>query len=67
MPQTHIESISLRARTGFFARTLTAISEVLTRRRDRQRLAKLDSHLLRDIGIEAQEARRECAKPFWQP
>jgi uncharacterized protein YjiS (DUF1127 family) len=66
MPQTQIQTLPLRRR-GFFARILTVIIDALHRRRDRQRLSKLDAHLLRDIGIEAQEARRECAKPFWQP
>jgi uncharacterized protein YjiS (DUF1127 family) len=67
MPQTHIQTLPLRARRGLFARTLTALTSALARRRDRQRLGKLDAHLLRDIGLEAQEAQRECAKPFWQP
>lgn len=67
MPQSHIQTLPLRARQRFFARTLTALTAALTRRRDRQRLGKLDAHLLRDIGLEAQEAQRECAKPFWQP
>jgi uncharacterized protein YjiS (DUF1127 family) len=67
MPQTHIQTLPLRARQGLFARTLTALTTAFARRRDRQRLGKLDAHLLRDIGLDAQEARRECAKPFWQP
>lgn len=67
MPQTHIQTLPLRAPRGVFARTLTALTSALTRRRDRQRLAQLDAHLLRDIGVDAQEVRRECAKPFWQP
>ena len=67
MPQTQIRTLPLRARRGLFARSLTALTAALIRRRDRQRLGKLDAHLLRDIGLEAQEAHRECAKPFWQP
>jgi len=39
----------------------------LARRRDRALLARLDSHLLRDIGLEPEIAAKECAKPFWQP
>jgi uncharacterized protein YjiS (DUF1127 family) len=66
MPHTHIDTLPLRGRTGFFARTLTAFSAALLRRRNRQRLGRLDAHLLRDIGLDAQEAREECAKPFWQ-
>lgn len=67
MPQTQIQSLPLRAPRGIVARTLTALTAALTRRRDRQRLAHLDAHLLRDIGLDAREARQECAKPFWQP
>lgn len=67
MPQTHIQALPLRAPRGFFARVLTAFTSAQTRRRERLRLAHLDMHLLRDIGLEAQDARRECAKPFWQP
>jgi len=32
----------------------------------RQDLAELDDHILRDIGISPQEVARECAKPFWR-
>ena len=67
MPQTQIQTLPLRAPRGIVASMLTALTSALTRRRDRQRLARLDAHLLRDIGIDAQDARRECAKPFWQP
>lgn len=37
------------------------------RRRDRIRLARLDPHLLRDIGLDPRAAAEECAKPFWRP
>jgi uncharacterized protein YjiS (DUF1127 family) len=67
MPQTRIDTLPLRSRPGFFAGILTYVTVALTRRRDRNRLGQLDTHLLRDIGLEAQDARRECAKPFWQP
>jgi len=30
-------------------------------------LARLDPHLLRDIGLARDEAATEAAKPFWQP
>jgi uncharacterized protein YjiS (DUF1127 family) len=29
-------------------------------------LARLNGHLLRDIGISQEDALREAAKPFWQ-
>lgn len=32
----------------------------------RRRLAELDDDRLRDIGLTPGEARRECAKPFWE-
>ena len=36
------------------------------RARTRKHLARLDPHLLRDIGIDTRAARREAARPFWQ-
>ena len=36
------------------------------RRRSRRDLAKLDSHLLKDIGISALDAGAESDKPFWR-
>jgi uncharacterized protein YjiS (DUF1127 family) len=32
----------------------------------RQALAGLDDHMLRDIGITRVEVARECGKPFWR-
>ncbi len=37
-----------------------------TRRQARVALASLDAHLLYDIGISAQTAEAEAAKPFWR-
>ena len=34
--------------------------------RSRQSLDELDAHLLRDIGLTREEARREADKFFWQ-
>ena len=51
MPQTQIQTLPLHAPRGIVARTLTFLAVALTRRRDRQRLAHLDAHLLRDIGM----------------
>ena len=67
MPQTQVQILPLRAPRGVFARLVTAISVATTRRRDRQRLGKLDAHLLRDIGLDATDAHREADKPFWRP
>lgn len=37
------------------------------RHRSRTALARLDAHLLRDIGIEPETAQSECGQPFWRP
>lgn len=37
------------------------------RRRTRADLRALDSHLLKDIGLNWAEARAEAEKPFWRP
>jgi uncharacterized protein YjiS (DUF1127 family) len=39
----------------------------MERSRQRRALAQLDDHLLRDIGLTRDEARSECANPFWKP
>jgi uncharacterized protein YjiS (DUF1127 family) len=36
------------------------------RYRSRQRIAHLDGHLLKDIGVSFAEAEAEANKPFWQ-
>jgi uncharacterized protein YjiS (DUF1127 family) len=50
---------------------LRRLAGLAARARDRQRdrilLARLDPHLLRDIGLTDADVRRECAKPFWRP
>lgn len=35
------------------------------RRATRRALARLDGHMLRDIGLSPDSARSECAKRFW--
>ena len=35
------------------------------RQRQRQDLAELDDHFLRDVGISREAAEREAARPFW--
>jgi uncharacterized protein YjiS (DUF1127 family) len=37
------------------------------RHAQRQCLAHLDPHLLRDVGLDATTVAAECAKPFWRP
>lgn len=46
--------------TGTFLRTLWR------RYRSRQRIALLDAHALRDIGVSFAEAEAEANKPFWR-
>jgi uncharacterized protein YjiS (DUF1127 family) len=36
------------------------------RRRSRRALARLDAHLLRDIGLTAEALAEEIDKPFWR-
>jgi uncharacterized protein YjiS (DUF1127 family) len=38
----------------------------LERARDRDRLAGMDPHLLKDIGVGRSEIEREVSKPFWR-
>jgi uncharacterized protein YjiS (DUF1127 family) len=38
----------------------------IERSRQRQALAALERHLLEDIGLTPEDARREAEKPFWQ-
>jgi uncharacterized protein YjiS (DUF1127 family) len=42
------------------------VSNWLARRRTRRDLEVLDAHLLRDLGLTAQDARVEASKPFWR-
>nr|WP_209877680.1 DUF1127 domain-containing protein [Azospirillum soli] len=43
-----------------------AWSRMSERSRQRRALANLDDHLLRDIGVTQDHARRESEKPFWK-
>ena len=36
------------------------------RHRSRQRIADLDGHMLKDIGVSSAEAEAEANKPFWR-
>ena len=62
-PIDRIAAIGNRGIVAFLLRTLAVWGD---RRRQRLDLADLDDHLLRDIGVTRQEARRECAKRFWR-
>ena len=49
------------------AAAVRAVVFWMERSRQRRALAELDDRLLRDIGLTCEEARRECANPFWKP
>lgn len=44
---------------------LASLAAWRARRRTRLALSRLDAHLLDDIGLKAQDVRREIQKPFW--
>ncbi|MBA3908997.1 MAG: hypothetical protein C0524_03730 [Rhodobacter sp.] len=67
MTRSETKTLRLRTRHRLLTRLISAAAEALARRRDRQTLARLDAHILRDIGLSADEAKAECAKPFWCP
>jgi uncharacterized protein YjiS (DUF1127 family) len=45
----------------------TTVRSAWRRYRSRQRIAQLDPHLLKDIGVTYAEAEAEANKPFWYP
>ncbi|MGK7652908.1 DUF1127 domain-containing protein [Roseovarius sp. B08] len=63
----------LSARTTLPALSLIAVklawAYVLWSQRyeSRKHLARLDDHMLRDIGLTPREADTEARKPFWRP
>jgi uncharacterized protein YjiS (DUF1127 family) len=48
------------------ASLIETIAVWIMRRRQRQALSELDEHLLNDVGLSREQARREAAKPFWK-
>lgn len=52
------------------SRVAVAMAQVVVnweiRRQTRRNLAKLDPHLLRDIGLQPHAVQAECEKPFWR-
>lgn len=50
----------------FFQKTLETPWIWQARSRQRKHLASLDDRMLKDIGLTADDVRRECAKPFWR-
>ena len=53
-------------RPGWGTRFLSWCARCSERSRQRQALAELDDHHLKDIGVTRQEAMAEAAKPFWK-
>lgn len=53
------------------SRYLAALWETLftwrQRVSQRRRLASLEDHRLKDLGISRADAKREASKPFWRP
>jgi uncharacterized protein YjiS (DUF1127 family) len=54
------------SRLGWGTRFLSWCARCSERSRQRQALAELDDHHLKDIGKTRQEAMAEAAKPFWK-
>lgn len=64
-PQSATHGVTLPRRAGLLRQVTIAIAAYTTRRATRRALARLDAHMLRDIGLDPQDVRRELAKPFW--
>jgi uncharacterized protein YjiS (DUF1127 family) len=57
---------SSHRRPGWGLRFLLWYARCSERSRQRQALAELDDHALKDIGATRQQAIAEAAKPFWK-
>lgn len=51
---------------GGFAATMRVMAVWSGRSRQRQALRHLDSHILRDIGVDRLDALDEARRPFWK-
>lgn len=56
----------LERKAGPAARLLAIAAEWRRRALGRAALARMSQRQLRDIGLTAADAARECAKPFWR-
>jgi uncharacterized protein YjiS (DUF1127 family) len=56
--------IAIPRRRRFSA--LDALGAAVAARRQRLALARLDDHLLEDIGLTREAAWSECNRPFWE-
>jgi len=61
-----IAPASPSSRDGRLAHWLASLARMYDRYLQRQELAELSDHLLKDIGVSREEARREADKPFWR-
>lgn len=60
--------VSAKPRRSFLPRlACTVVACWYDRYLQRLALAELDERLLADIGVSPEEARHECAQPFWRP
>ena len=66
MPHTDTKTFHAPASTNLLRRTLTLVRTWVNRSRDRTRLANLDPHLMRDIGLDCCSIAKETGKPFWR-
>ncbi len=55
------------AAAGWAARVVDTLIGWRERARSRRRLALLDEHLIRDIGVDRAAISGEIDKPFWRP
>ena len=51
--------------TGYAANLLKGLRRALTAYEQRRALLRMDAFMLADIGLTADEAAREAARPFW--
>lgn len=61
-----IAFIALPSPARLFGAAMQVVLAWETRRRMRTDLARLDPHLLRDIGVNPDAAMAEASKPFWR-
>jgi uncharacterized protein YjiS (DUF1127 family) len=67
----HLPELAVRRQRAAFVRaTLVRCARwcmlAHARREQRRRLAELDAHMLKDIGVTPAEAARESEKPWWK-
>ncbi|NBE08639.1 DUF1127 domain-containing protein [Paragemmobacter ruber] len=65
-PLPHVLSAPLPPLSRLLVSVALTLADWEARRRGRRALARLDEHLLRDIGLGEDHAAREAAKAFWQ-